>query len=318
MPFFRKLVDFLKPESAMERCRRWNLPLWQCPDVIMLGIGALGVGTIAGAWIASARYEFSEELLVVIASVSAAGFLALGFLLSSTLERIGQANFVRTQFLRIASHQLRSPITATRWALSILRTDVVPKLSPDEARYIAIIDEATNRMHKVSEAVAEVSIAARLRPPKETFSLRELVEALGQEFSAPARAGGIRFEVRAGGGMCPVYADRDQMRYVLEVLLDNVLRYTKPGDTALLSFSCRENPEVRVRDTGMGIGKEEQEMMLQPFFRGSYAQAAWPGGMGLNLFAAKSIVEALGGTLTFSSQKERGSEFVVSLPRASS
>lgn len=311
------MKEFLNPRNAFERCRRWGVPIWQCPDMILLFVGVIAVISIILVTILSQRYQFSEEILVSVASMLAVAFLVAGFLLSVTLEKIAQANHLRAQFLRIVSHQLRSPITAARWALSSLMTDFGPMFPEGASRMISIVEDAVGRMRRVAEAVAEVSIAARMQKPQDTFAVQEVVLALSQEFDSAARIAGIAFVSNIDGKKCFIHADRDQMRYVVEVLLDNAMRYSKKGDTVSLGLTCEEKHVViSVHDTGMGIPVKEQGKIFEPFFRASAAHGVWPGGTGLSLFAAYSIVEALGGKLVFSSQEKRGSTFTITIPRA--
>ena len=318
MRAIESLKDFFNPRNVFERCRLWGVPLWQCPDMIMVFVGALAVTTIILVTLLSQQYQFTEEVLVIVASALAVAFLVAGFLLSVTLEKIAQANHLRAQFLRIVSHQLRSPITAARWALSSLASDVAPTLPESAARMIAIAEDAIGRMRRVAEAVAEVSVAARMQRPQEVFAVQGVLESLSQEFSSAARIAGIPFVSRLEAKTCLIRADRDQIRYVVEVLLDNAMRYSKKGDTVSLGLSCEaKNAVISVHDTGMGIPQKEQKKMFEPFFRTSAAHGMWPGGTGLSLFAAYSIVQAFGGKLSFASQEKRGTTFAITVPRIS-
>lgn len=171
-------------------------------------------------------------------------------------------------------------------------------------------------MRRLADAVSEVAVTERSPRKREIISVHAIVSELADEFGVAARSSGIRFNIRTPAEQCFVRADREEVRYVVEVLLDNALRFTRGSGTVDLVLSCDDKTvRIVVKDTGIGIPEEEQRKIADPFFRTPASYAMWPGGTGLSLFAARSITESLDGKFSFTSAEHKGSEFTIVFPR---
>lgn len=317
--FFRALGQIKREANIVQVCRRWGMPLWQCPETIFVGIGMLTVASIFGSYVIG-KEQLEPEQLVVVVSAIAVLFLAASFIIVNSFERIAEANRLKSEFINIASHQLRSPLTAARWALSILAAGTAQK-SSEEQRYVAIVSDALSRMRRMVSTMLGVARieAGTVRRVGQRFSLRDLAQHVTDAFSGLANASNISLRFTAPNGSLDVIAGEEQVRYVLESLIDNAFRYM-PGKGNIAVVLSQEGSEVRfsVSDTGMGIPAKDQRRIFEKFFRGENVFRVSPGGMGLSLFVTRAIIEAAGGSMGFLSSERGGSTFWFTLPAAPS
>ena len=133
-----------------------------------------------------------------------------------------------------------------------------------------------------------------------------------------ASANGHRFVVDLPDEPLAATADRDKLRQVFSILLDNALRYSPEGGTVTVGVERKHDTvEVSVADEGIGIPQADQEQIFRKFYRGSDAELrAGAGGTGLGLFIARGLVTAMGGRIWVESREGEGSTFAFELPAA--
>jgi len=233
-------------------------------------------------------------------------------------EEAEQATRLRDEFLSIASHELRTPVTSLRgYAQLVLRRLSRTEL-PDRAelsRALEIIDQQADRLARLVTQLLDLS---RLEAGRLTLDRAEAdIAALAQQVVDGARATTDRhqFVVRADG---PVRAEVDPLRLeqVLINLVDNAVRYSPDGGEIEVEIGSngRESPAVRiaVRDHGVGIAPEHLPYVFDRYYQAH--QLGRFGGMGLGLHIAKQIVEQHGGRIEAERPPDGGSRFVVTLP----
>jgi two-component system, OmpR family, sensor histidine kinase VicK len=133
-----------------------------------------------------------------------------------------------------------------------------------------------------------------------------------------AGANGHRFVVDLPDEPLPATADRDKLRQVCSILLDNALRYSPDGGTVTVGVERKQDTvEVSVADEGIGIPQSDQEQIFRKFYRGADAETRiGQGGTGLGLFIARGLVTAMGGRIWVESREGEGSTFAFELPAA--
>jgi signal transduction histidine kinase len=129
---------------------------------------------------------------------------------------------------------------------------------------------------------------------------------------------GHQFVVEVPEEPLPATADRDKLRQVFSILVDNALRYSPDGGTVRVGVEQKEGSvEISVADEGIGIPQADQEQIFRKFYRGADAEArSGPGGTGLGLFIARGLVTAMGGRIWVESREGEGSTFAFALPAA--
>ncbi len=248
----------------------------------------------------------------VPATVDEVGRLAMTF--NEMLARIEELFRGQQRFVADVSHELRSPLTAIRGNLDLLKRGAADNVE-DRMQMIDAMDSETARM---SRLVSDLLLLARQdsgvplsRQPIELDTL--MLEVYRQ---AQVTAKGVLLTLGAED-QAIIVGDRDRLKQVLLNLVDNAIKYTPQGGKVVLSLT-KEDPWVKiaVADTGIGIASENIPNLFDRFYRVDKARSRDAGGSGLGLAIAKSVVDLHGGKITIDSQPGKGSTFTVWLPLA--
>ncbi len=235
--------------------------------------------------------------------------------------QLHQLDKLKDDFVSIASHELRTPMTAIRsyvW-MAINRSDI--PLSDRLKRYLERTLISTERLINLVNDMLNISRieSGRVEIKPQPFSLSTLLNDV--IFEVDAKAKERKVTVIAPQAQIPnVFADADKVHQVLLNLVGNALKFTPSGGRIdILTFSDGHFVEVTVKDNGVGISKEDLFKLFTKFGRldNSYVAAATSGGTGLGLYICKSLVELMGGKIKVSSEGlGKGTSFTFSLPVA--
>jgi signal transduction histidine kinase/GAF domain-containing protein len=222
----------------------------------------------------------------------------------------------KDRFLRIASHELRSPLTALRATTSLL--DMDPSAVADPERRKVLLERVQRQVDRLTKLVEQLLDSARMNAAEPPLNRAELDlaqlcrEAIEQ---APLAATGHQIKLEAPE---PVrgWWDRSRLEQVLNNLIGNAIRYSPRGSTITVRVRADEKTAaVEVIDQGIGIPAEQLSRLFTPFFRASNASTMNRGGLGLGLHISSEIVRRHGGQLRVASTVGVGSTFSVELPR---
>lgn len=317
MEQFSRVLAYLRREAnIVERCRVFGLPLWQCPTLIFVGMGAVTIAAILTFY-----FGFSGRLDpfdVVWISVGITIFLFIqSFIIVHAFERIAEANRMQAEFFNIVSHQLRSPVTAARWALDFLTSDASRGISAEGQKCVHVARDAIGQVGRLVTTILRIMrVEAGINTERtESFPLNALVDEVIVQAQRYARATNLTIVRRMPERMLFVRADREQIHYAFDQLMDNALRYSATAGTVTVTLAeDGERTRVTVEDEGEGVPEHEQEHLFEKFFRASNAAVTAPSGAGLALYAARAIVRSFGGDMGFRSRKGEGSAFWLTLP----
>jgi signal transduction histidine kinase len=226
---------------------------------------------------------------------------------------------MKTDFVTTVSHGLRTPLTSIYgFAETLLRQDV---LFGEEERqtFLGYIASESQRLTQIVDALLNVArldtgdLQVTLAPTDVRGVVDEVVRS-AQE----AATNGDRVVVQLPEEPLAANADRDKLRQVCLILLDNALKYSRDGGTVTVLVERKHDTvEVSVADEGIGIPQAEQDQIFRKFYRGADAeQRVGAGGTGLGLFIARGLVTAMGGRISVESREGEGSTFAVELPVA--
>lgn len=220
----------------------------------------------------------------------------------------------KTDFLRIASHELKTPITSALSNLYLLKEEI-------EAGHSAEAQSYADRMHRqlkqLTGMVEDLLDLSKIEMEKlhyhpEIINVSELTEEVIQDIS-PTTAHTITFNKLSKDVF--IKADPARLKQVLTNLLSNAVKYSPEADTVKVTLAATETTvTISVTDFGMGIPEEELEHIFGNFFSSSYARMQQNTGLGLGLYLAKHIVSLHGGTIGVESEVGSGSTFTVDLP----
>jgi len=305
------------PLNLFGNCRRLGVPLWQCPAFLFLLMGLFIIVSILTTYFIGTRYITDPlTVLLIVLGVTAVLFI-LEFIITHSFERLAEASRMKSEFINVVSHQLRSPITNLKWALELLTSKQVQIAEEKKEEYFTNFQENVDRM---SELVDDLLIVSRIEEGalpirKKPVLLQEIIATLAHRYKFFAEASHVQIDVTAADPLPAVLADPSQIKLAIENLIDNALRYTKGGGTVQVGAKRERNYViVSVKDSGVGIPKEDQKFIFQKFFRSENVLREQTRGSGLGLFIARAIVMRAGGRIWFESEEGKGTTFFVRLP----
>jgi PAS domain S-box-containing protein len=226
---------------------------------------------------------------------------------------------MKTEFVSVAAHQMRTPLSAVKWSLEILLAGQAGDTNEEQKSLIKKGYESNERMIQLVNSLLSVD---RIESGKTTYTfqaaqLKSIIESLIVEISPSAAKRGVEIEVEGADGLPNVKADKDKIRAVMQNLVDNAVKYTIKGGKVRIQFSKKDDfVETVVQDTGIGIPDDQKKSIFRKFFRAGNAVKLETDGSGLGLFITQKIINDHGGEIWFESQEDIGSKFYFTLPIA--
>ena len=228
---------------------------------------------------------------------------------------------VKSEFITLVSHQLRTPLSSIRWNLEMLLESVQrEKLSGEEHDYLDEIEASNSRMVHLVDALLNVSRLelGTLQPKLENVSLSGLLSDVIDCFKLELRRKKVtvKIDVDARGTLNPA-TDRSLLHLIVENLVSNAIKYGKENGELLVKLSGDtggKNAFIAVSDQGIGIPERERGMLFQKMFRCSNAKAADTNGNGLGLYISKIAADTIGAKIDVVSSEGKGATFTVTVP----
>jgi signal transduction histidine kinase len=233
----------------------------------------------------------------------------------TTAEELRRLSALRADFVSLVSHELRSPMASVIGSAETLKLRW-RELKPEHRdSFLALISHETSRL---AELIGDVLDTSRIEAGTFSYSFGDvdLVELVRDSAALAERTQDeVPVTALVREPLPHVRGDRDRLRQVLINLIDNAVKYSKPGEEVRVEAqSSNSRVLIEVHDQGPGIAPEHQRVIFEKFGRIQTAQAAKPG-TGLGLFIARSIAEAHGGSLNVRSHPEQsGATFTLALP----
>ena len=232
--------------------------------------------------------------------------------------RLRELDKAKSEFLSIASHQLRTPISALKGYLSMMLDGDYGKLPDNIKQVIANLFESASRLARLINIFLNVSRieSGRLKLEKRPLQINELIDSVMIELANQAKQKGLNLEYKKAKKAPPlILADSDKLREVILNLVDNSIKYTPEGKVEVLVGYDEKQLTFKVKDTGIGIDPEEAKTLFRKFVRGSGVAQIHTGGSGLGLFIAQKIIKEHEGNIWVESEgKGKGSTFQFVVP----
>lgn len=232
--------------------------------------------------------------------------------------RLRELDKAKSEFLSIASHQLRTPISALKGYLSMMLDGDYGKLPENIQQVIANLFESASRLARLINIFLNVSRieSGRLKLEKRPLQINELIDSVIIELANQAKQKGLKLEYKKDKKVPPlILADSDKLREVILNLVDNSIKYTPTGKVEVLLEYDQKQLTFKVKDTGIGIDPEEAKTLFRKFVRGSGVAQIHTGGSGLGLFIAQKIIKEHDGNIWVESEgKGKGSTFQFVVP----
>lgn len=283
--------------------------------VVPLAVRSQPIGVMTFARAVDKRHYDDEDLRL-------AG--ELGLRAASAIENArlyGEAeesDRAKTDFLAVVSHELRTPLNAILGYAELLRGGISGELNEKQESQIERIGVSAGHLARL---IDEILTFARMERGSDTLELEsldaaEVVREAVMILQPSAREKGLPLRVDVPAGPLEVRSDAAKLRQVVVNLVSNAVKYTEAGSVTVELSERPEGIEISVRDTGVGIPRDQQERIFEPFRQVQSPNTRTVGGTGLGLSVSRRLVELLGGQIEVSSDPGAGSTFTVRLPKS--
>jgi PAS domain S-box-containing protein len=223
----------------------------------------------------------------------------------------------KSEFVALATHQLRTPIAAIRWNVELLEKKMQDSITEDQSRYLVKVNRNVQRMVSLINDFLSVSKLemGTFASSQEAVNLTEFVDSIVDEFSEKISQKGLTLNRADNPPQLQVMTDGRLLHIIVSNLMSNASKYSNVNGTLDFSYTLEGTTlHIAVKDDGIGIPENELERLFSKFFRATNAQVHQTQGTGLGLYVVKQSVEKLGGTIEVTSQENEGAQFIVKLP----
>lgn len=224
----------------------------------------------------------------------------------------------KTEFVSLASHQLKTPLSAVNWYTEMLMDQDVGPVNERQQEFLKEILEGNQRMVKLVNSLLNVSRIdmGTLSIAPEPVDLVVMTESMISELQFGIKAKDLKVIKRFESGFPKINLDPSLMRIVVQNLLSNAVKYTREGGLIEIEIKKQDAKTafMMVKDNGYGIPKNEQASIFKKLFRADNVKSKKVEGTGLGLYVAKAVIEAFDGKIWFESEENLGSKFCITLP----
>lgn len=224
---------------------------------------------------------------------------------------------MKTEFVSLAAHQLKTPLSIIKWSMSMLKggdfgklnkkqTEVVQNTFKNNQRLIFLVNDLLN-VTRIEEGTYLYKVVMT--------SMKEVVDSVVDTYKDEIKKRKVKINFSCQDNLPETMLDAEKMKLVVQNLIDNAMKYSPGGGTInVVLESDGENIKFTVQDFGIGISHGQQDKIFTKFFRGDNAAKVSATGTGLGLFMVRNIVEAHGGKIWFESKENLGTSFHLTLP----
>lgn len=238
------------------------------------------------------------------------------FILISDITEAKLLERSKSELVAVASHQLRTPLTAMRGNVEMLVDESYGKLNKEQHELLDDIEVSTIRLITMVNEMLDITKIEKgnLEMETETLNVKEILNSVINDLDTYAKR--HEFEVYLDiSDHVMIVADKLRVRQIFQNLIDNAIKYSAhPGKLEISSASKDGAVEIVFKDNGIGVPKIEQSKLFGRFYRASNTAKTSSSGSGLGLYIVKSIAMQLGGDITFESEENVGTTFFVVLP----
>lgn len=228
-------------------------------------------------------------------------------------------DYLKSEFISLASHQLRTPLSALRWYVELFAEDK-KHLDAEQKGYLKEMQTSIERMVALLTSLLHAAHLEgdNLEPEIQKVDLSQIMQEVNDDCQALVHEQGLKCELSAPKKSVAIQTDPTLLRIVLQNLVSNAVKYTPKDSKRPIMLKLDESSgsvHISVQDQGMGIPSAEQTRVFQKFFRARNVRKRDTDGNGLGLYITRSIVERLGGAIHFTSEENKGSVFTVTFPK---
>jgi len=225
---------------------------------------------------------------------------------------------MKSEFVSLAAHQLRTPLSAIKWTMKMLIEGDLGKITKEQKEFIEKTYHSNERMIELINDLLDVTRIeeGRYLYKPMLIDFGPVAQFVVNLYKEEVEKRQLKLEFKKPEKKLPgVMLDVEKIKLAIQNLIENAIKYTPSGGTVTVALKHDKNEiELSVQDSGVGIPEDQKERVFTKFFRGANVIRMETEGTGLGLFITKNIIEAHGGRIWFESEKDKGSTFYFSLP----
>ena len=261
-------IQIINDFNLKKQSKELGVSIWQTPSFLFIVLGLVILVAMAATYYISKNYD-SLELIALMECVVAAFFLVIGSFIIHEFEQVIRLNKTKAEFIFVASHQLRTPLSGIAWQVELLLSKYSSGLSEKQKEGLETIEILTKRMARLVNDLLDVSRIDRrsLFLKKEKLNLGEIVEQVIQTNLPIITRKKIKIIFKKKKRAFLVIGDAEKLKLAIENLIGNAVKYTL--DNGEIEIKLVENNSYHtfsVRDTGIGIPELQQEFIFNKFF----------------------------------------------------
>lgn len=312
----KKQVRIVNDLNIKKQAADLGVSVWQAPSFLFMLMGLITLIAMTATYYISKNYD-SPEILVLAESIVVITIFTIGNSVIHGVEEIAKVNKMKTEFVSVASHQLRTPLSAIRWETELMLTKHRAGLDAKQQAGIEGIAQLSARMTRLVNDLLDVARIdqGRLTLKKEKIDLGKITGETLEIMRPLAEAKDIRIVFNRDEKAHPIIGDADKLKLAIENLVSNAIKYTLNRGKIEVNLAEEGNFAVfSIQDNGVGIPEPQQKMVFNKFFRSDNVVKYQTEGTGLGLYIAKNVIEQSGGKIWFKSQENSGTIFNFSVP----
>lgn len=310
------LKIFTNDLDIKKQSEELGISFWQTPSFLFILMGLVIIAVMTAVYFISKRYD-SPEFLVISESIVVVVIFTIGNFIIRSVEQIAKMNKMKSEFVSIASHQLKTPLAEINWEVELLMSKNREGMNEKQKEIIKGISKSNSRMTRLVNDLLDVARIEqrRLALSREKADILKLVDSVVENNKILAQANNVEIKVERLQGLPEIVVDRRRIGVVIDNLLSNAIKYIKgKGQVKVKVEKEKGLILISVKDNGIGIPRHQQKNVFEKFFRSDNVSRYQVSGTGLGLYIAKNIVEQSGGKIWFKSKEGAGSTFYFTLP----
>ena len=257
------------------------------------------------------------EVRWVKASLLAFGAGRENLLALVDITKAKEIDTAKSEFVALATHQLRTPLAAIRWNTELLEQQIIESLSTSSQNYLTKLKRNVVRM---GDLINDFLSASQLEmgtfsTDEKTIPLQTFFDSVIEEFSGRVRSGNLEIVRSYDPADATILADPRLFHIIVSNLISNAVKYTPDGGTVEVAYQIvGAEMTITIADSGIGIPKSEQARLFSKFFRATNAREKQAEGTGLGLYVVEQSVKKLHGQIVFRSAADTGTIFTITIP----